>query len=117
MGLRVACVTFDCASTERAARFWAGALGYRGTYCDGRWIVLGAEEHGGPLLAFDMVPEPKVVKNRVHLDLRAEGTTMEAEVRRLEGMGARVVQVYEHEDKAHTVMRDPKGSEFCVVEP
>lgn len=115
MGLYVECVTFDCADTERAARFWSEALDYRETYRNGGWIVLRPEENSGPLLAFDLVPEPKVVKNRVHLDLKVEGTTMEAEVRRLESLGARVVQVFNSSDKAHTVMQDPEGSEFCVV--
>jgi hypothetical protein len=58
---------------------------------------------------FNRVPEPKTAKNRLHLDLRTL-TSVEEEVRRLEGLGAGVVQRFD----SHTVMRDPEGNEFCV---
>jgi hypothetical protein len=72
----------------------------------------------GPLLGFQRVPEPKVVKNRVHLDLRPAGTEMlDAVVARLVDLGGRVVRpVAEEPGNAHVIMQDPEGNEFCVVE-
>jgi hypothetical protein len=64
---------------------------------------------GGPNIWFSRVPESKRAKNRMHFDLRAPGT-VEAEVERLERLGAIVVERRGH----YTVMQDPEGNEFCV---
>jgi hypothetical protein len=63
---------------------------------------------GGPRLWFTQVPEPKTVKNRVHLDLNAEDPV--AELARLTGLGARV----RWETDGLTVLADPEGNEFCL---
>ena len=55
------------------------------------------------------VPEPKIAKNRMHVDLRAPGA-MADEVSRLEALGATVVELI----GAHTIMNDPEGNVFCV---
>ena len=60
------------------------------------------------------MPESKVVKNRVHLDLRATGS-MAVEVERLEGVGATVVGRVDEEGSFWTVMHDPEGNELCVL--
>jgi hypothetical protein len=57
------------------------------------------------------VPEPKVVKNRVHLDLKCED--VEVEVGRLVGLGARMQARHE----THVVLADPEGNEFCLMKP
>lgn len=60
------------------------------------------------------VPEPKVVKNRVHLDLHV--ADMAAEVKRLLGLGATRIGMGEDEDgDVWAVMADPEGNEFCVA--
>ena len=111
------CITFDCADAARLSAFWAEALGYQVRDDEGVWIVLGPRRGPGPLLGFQQVPEPKVVKNRVHLDLKALDS-MEAEVERLERLGARSVRlVTENPEEAHTIMQDPEGNEYCVVAP
>ena len=112
-------VVFDCSDPRRVAAFWAAALAYETVVDDGDWIVLRAAHGSGPTLAFDTVPEPKVVKNRVHLDLLpAAGASMESEVARLEGLGASAIRVVTNEpDEQHTLMRDPEGNEFCVLRP
>src|SRR5215207_11348461 len=107
-------VTFDCAEPERVARFWCEVLGYVvppppegfSTWEDFD-RALPPEHQGsafacidpsgvGPRLFFQRVPEDKVVKNRVHLDVRV-GTglvgdervaTLEAECTRLLPLGA-----------------------------
>ncbi|MDP9382202.1 MAG: VOC family protein [Chloroflexota bacterium] len=117
MASSIECITFDCAEPQRVAAFWAAALGYEKGGENGGWIWLRDPRGVGPLLGFDRVPEPKVVKNRMHLDLKPSDT-MEAEVERLRGLGAREVRLVTNDpDEMHTVMQDPEGNEFCVVRP
>jgi len=64
---------------------------------------------------FQEVPEPKTVKNRVHLDLRGE--SMAAEVERLKGLGATwIAERTLGESTRWTVIADPEGNEFCISE-
>lgn len=64
----------------------------------------------GPEYCFQEVPEPKQTKNRVHLEVYADD--LAGEVERLRGLGASVYAKFE----GRTVMQDPEGNEFCVVE-
>jgi hypothetical protein len=135
-------VTFDCADPERVARFWCEVLGYvvpppPPGFAD--WDEfnrsLPSERQGsafacidpsgeGPRLYFQRVPEGKVVKNRVHLDVRV-GTglvgeerlaTLEAECARLVVLGAACVQVLRADgfNESCIVMQDVEGNEFCL---
>ncbi|WP_194833361.1 VOC family protein [Nocardia sp. XZ_19_369] len=112
-------VTFDCAEPERVARFWSEVLGYehQGTAAVDPTGV-------GPRLYFQRVPEGKVVKNRVHLDVRA-GTglvgaervaALEAECARLIPLGAVRLHLLEADDDNESclVMQDIEGNEFCL---
>ncbi len=78
-------ITFDCHDVELVGRFWAAVLGYEddpeNQPGDPEWF-LASQTAGVPGLLFVGVPEDKVVKNRVHLDLKP-ADTMEAEVDRL----------------------------------
>ncbi|GAB4000752.1 VOC family protein [Glycomyces albus] len=70
---------------------------------------------GGVRVLFQTVPEPKTVKNRVHLDLHYGADRIEAEAGRLEGLGAtRQGAVQEEGPSRWIVMADPEGNEFCV---
>ncbi|MFI5099606.1 MAG: VOC family protein, partial [Actinomycetes bacterium] len=66
-----------------------------------------------PDLLFVRVPEGKSAKNRLHLDLRP--SDQDAEVARLEQLGARRVSVGQDETVTWVVMADPDGNEFCVL--
>ena len=103
-------VSFDCADALVAARFWAAALNsdVEEDSTPAKAFV-EAPGWGGPNIWFNQVPEPKRAKNRMHFDLRAPGT-MDAEVSRLEALGARVAERH----PSHVVMIDPDGHEFCV---
>ena len=115
MASTVECVTIACVDPRRVSDFWAAALGYERTKDQGDWIELEDPKHDGPMLGFQRVPEPKTVKDRIHLDLKPSDG-IEAEVRRLEGLGAKRVQfVNEDPSSVHMVMADPEGNEFCVV--
>ncbi len=118
MGLRVQSVSFDCADAVALARFWSEALGWRITYEEDDEVVIeppvGSREDGVvPDLLFLPVPEGKVVKNRVHLDLRPDDQARE--VARLEALGAERVDVGQDESVTWVVMADPEGNEFCVL--
>ena len=117
-------VVFDCRHPASLARFWASVLdGYevapydeaelerlrsKGIFdTDDDPMVLVERPGGpGPRYLFQLVPEPKVVKNRLHLDLRGDDPA--AELRRLVGLGARVLD----EQATWVVLADPEGNEF-----
>jgi Glyoxalase-like domain len=110
-------ITVDCADPYRQALFWTAVTGWqedpedpnRPDDPEGR-IVSG---HGISLL-FIPVPEGKVVKNRLHLDLMPAGRRDE-EVTRLLGIGAALVDDQRRPDgTGWVVLADPEGNEFCV---
>ena len=140
--VRTVQVTFDCADPERVARFWCEVLGYvvpppPTGFTD--WAEfdrsLPVERQGsafacvdptgtGPRLFFQRVPEGKVVKNRVHLDVRV-GTglvgqervdALEAECARLLELGATRVELLRADgfNESCLVMQDVEGNEFCL---
>ncbi|HTG46775.1 MAG TPA: VOC family protein [Actinomycetota bacterium] len=120
MAAKVLCVTQDCADPVSLGRFWAEALGYDIDLRWQRWgeVLLTDPERVGPDILLMAVPEPKTVKNRMHLDLIPD-TTMEAEVERLEGAGAHALRTLSDPDDYEdpwtwTVLQDPEGNEFCV---
>lgn len=114
MALRVTEVVIDCADHGAVIDFWASALGYERRAVNEQYVALvpPAREPGLPPLLFQLVPESKVVKNRVHLDFQAE--SMADEVTRLVGLGAQVVAERGLGDFRWTVLQDPEGNEFCV---
>jgi predicted enzyme related to lactoylglutathione lyase len=109
-------VAIDCADAYALATFWSEVTGRPvDPDCapgDEETVVLLAE---GPVLYFHQVPEPKMIKNRLHLCLRPDGMRDE-EVERLLGLGATFVA--DHRDPDGTgwaVLADPEGNEFCVL--
>ncbi|WDT54831.1 VOC family protein [Streptomyces sp. G7(2002)] len=109
-------VAIDCADAYELARFWSEVLGCP-LHPEHR---PGAAETEvmlpeGPVLYFNRVPEPKTVKNRIHLCLRPK-TSREEEVERLLGLGATLVTDRRESDGAGwAVLADPEGNEFCVL--
>jgi len=121
-------IVVDCRHPASLARFWAAALdGWSVAPYDDEEIarlrsigvddveddptVLVEGDPSQPRLWFQRVPEPKVVKNRVHLDLSTDD--VEAEVARLVALGAAVAAA--QPDDGLVVMHDPEGNEFCVL--
>ncbi len=68
----------------------------------------------GRRILFQAVPETKTVKNRIHLDLMVGPEHQDAEVQRLVGLGATVVNVHDGEEGRWTLLLDPEGNEFDV---
>ncbi|MER7515348.1 VOC family protein [Streptomyces sp. NPDC126499] len=146
-------LTVDCADPRRLVVFWAEALHYvPEPPPDGHptwtayWRAIGVPEDelgdgagelpesivdpkgAGPRLWFQRVPEPKTVKNRLHLDLKVGGgrgvplavrrERVDGEVARLTGLGASVLYTRDEPegmDYYAVVLQDPEGNEFCVV--
>ncbi len=106
-------LVLDCLDPPVLAAFWAAALGYERSSSIDPYVVL-VPGGAGPELLLQRVPEPKVVKNRMHLDLRADD--LEKEVERLERLGARRLEPAPAEEQGcrWVVMADPEGNEFCV---
>ncbi|MFJ7071560.1 VOC family protein [Streptomyces sp. NPDC098781] len=109
-------VAIDCADAYELARFWSRVTGRpqdpEDRPGDRETQVLLAE---GPVLYFNQVPEPKKIKNRIHLCLRPE-TSREQEVERLLGLGATfVTDRREPDGSGWAVLADPEGNEFCVL--
>lgn len=118
MTLRFECVIIDSTDPQVPAAFWEKALGWRRTDDDDEEVGLeppaGSPEAGvSPGLMFLRVPEGKTVKNRLHLDLRPDD--QDAEVARLEALGATRVSVGQGDDVTWVVLADPDGNEFCVL--
>lgn len=133
-------VTFDCADPHAQATFWAQVFGSTvedhsalvdQLVADGRLSaedrivvdgrsafreVAACHDPAGvePRLFFQLVPEAKVAKNRVHLDVHVEPEHKTAEVERLVGLGARLVETHRDRGPTTHVLRDPEGNEFCL---
>lgn len=106
----------DCADPYALAQFWSQVLGLpvhpdNEPEDDEVGVVLGADEE----LLFLKVPEPKTVKNRMHLCLRPH-QRRDQEVERLLGIGARMYDDRRNPDgTGWAVLADPEGNEFCVL--
>lgn len=146
-------ITFDCHDPIGQATFWAGTLGYvipgppgvslsvgDDPFVAWRQFVAGLgidlkpedfraaieDPHGrGPRVFFQIVPEDKIVKNRVHLDVRAAPglqnsermQALEVECQRLQELGAQRLERVDPNPPMETgfiVMADPEGNEFCL---
>jgi hypothetical protein len=118
-------VVLDCEDPERLAAFWSAVLGYERIAGEDDWIVIGPPGRDlspellrtGPQaanIAFVVVPEDKVAKNRVHLDVTPVDVSQEDEVDRILGLGASRVDVGQG-DEDWVVLADPEGNEFCVM--
>ena len=108
-------VTFDCADVMAMARFWAAALDWEvdpDSEPDGAAINDPSGRSGG--FYFQPVPESKVAKNRVHIDLRPS-ESMATEVARLQQLGATIQGRVDEGGSFWTVMLDPEGNELCVL--
>jgi hypothetical protein len=139
MALRVQ-ITFDASDPHALAAWWSARLGYeiedghdriadlleRGVVADtdvvrvdGRLFFADAvaandPDRAGPRMLFQRVPEPKVAKNRIHLDVPVPPERLEDEVDEWTGAGATLVELRSHPGHRWAVMQDPEGNEFCL---
>jgi hypothetical protein len=139
-------ITFDCHDPSRLARFWAAVFHYpiggsaleapeesirplrEAGLTDDDIASRGLAEDPdgeGPRFYFHRVPEGKIAKNRMHIDInvddsgrQAEPAEVDAEMERLVGLGATVIRRHDAKwgpwQEYHYVMADPEGNEFCL---
>lgn len=133
-------VAFDCANPHVLADWWAEALRWdvepsdegfiRRMIAEGYATDDDTTTHRGSLvwregaairhpesglrILFQLVPEPKTVKNRVHLDVRVGPDNIEAEVERLTGMGATFMHRGQQGPHSWVTITDPEGNELCI---
>ena len=133
-------VTFDTTDPHAQAKFWSQVLGYEvednGDYVD-NLIATGAlpeearvkvdgvsafrdvaacrdPEGQGPRLYFQVVPEQKTAKNRVHLDIPVPADRRKAESERLQELGATLLWITDDRGPETYTLQDPEGNEFCL---
>ena len=117
MALALHHIVIDAHDLPGPDRFWAQVLGWRVLSEREREVVIGPSEDALVGICFMPSPDPKVVKNRLHLDLTTGADDREAEIERLRGLGATPVDVGQTGSESWIVLADPEGNEFCVVRP
>jgi hypothetical protein len=121
MASRASNFCVDAADPYAQTMWWAQVLD--DFLVDASWEMKpGDEECGltGPddrFLLFLKVPEPKTVKNRMHICLRPTDRSRDDEIDRIIGLGASLVADLRKGDRGWAVLADPEGNEFCVLTP
>jgi hypothetical protein len=133
-------ITMDAHDAHALAGWWASLLGYERE--DHHDLVTGLLEQGivteeqvsridgrlgfagvatardpegiAPRLFVQEVPEDKIAKNRIHLDVPIGDEPLDDAVERVAGTGASLVEFREHPGERWAVMQDPEGNEFCL---
>ena len=107
-------VTFDCADAATLAGFWANVLGRQvAEDPTSEHAVLLPGDTSGLRIVFNKVPEPKTVKNRLHLDVISE--TFDAEKERLLNLGAQRLRDIQRDTSRWTTFADIEGNEFDLI--
>jgi len=122
MASRISHTSFDAHHAYNQSLFWSAVLDWTEDPDDPNLpeheecLILARDR--SQMLLFITVPDEKVVKNRVHLDLRPVDVTREEEVARLITLGAVQVGDYRRPDGSGWItLADPEGNEFCVLSP
>jgi predicted enzyme related to lactoylglutathione lyase len=106
-------ITFDAVDPERLAAFWAAVTGRQLAEATSDVALLTSATEPVRLL-FLKVPDGKTGKNRMHLDFQAADRA--AEVARVRALGATEHATHQEHGLTWTVMTDPEGNEFCIVQ-
>lgn len=109
-------VAIDCADAAALARFWAGVLGRQvaeGCTSERAVLLAGGADISGPCFVFNKVPEAKIVKNRLHLDLISD--TFDGESERLLSLGAHRLCDQQAGKSRWTTFADIEGNEFDLI--
>ena len=116
MPSRLAQIAISAQNPQVVAEFWCAVLG---------WVVheveagvvwcIGPADGSWPGIDVGPTPEGKSGKNRLHLDVRADGVSTEEELQRLLALGAYRVDVGQDPSVTWTVLADPEGNEFCLL--
>lgn len=116
--VRAAHLVIDVNDLDTAAAFWCALLDLEVRERTTGWVDVGPLGADGPMLSFQLVPEVKTVKNRLHLDLAvdpAAGGVTRAGARARALGAVPVSELFAAETAPWQVWRDPAGNEFCLV--
>ncbi len=135
-------VTIDCADPHELAEWWAEAMGWqvepqdeafirrmveeghaaeadttthRGALVWATGAAIGSPDPDRPRVLFQLVPEAKTVKNRLHIDVWVGPENVEAESERLTMRGAKFLHRGQQGPHSWITMADPEGNEFCIA--
>jgi predicted enzyme related to lactoylglutathione lyase len=119
MANRITSLCVDCTDAHLLAAFWTQVLGWQITGDDEEGVRIQASPDATFAIDFLVVPDgPKVVKNRLHLDVNPTDCDQVEELHRLLALGARPVEVGQSSDSVPVtwhVLADPEGNEFCLL--
>jgi catechol 2,3-dioxygenase-like lactoylglutathione lyase family enzyme len=115
MTSRIAVVAINVIDADVVADFWCQVLGWKRIDEDEEGIAIGPEDGSWPTIDLLRVPDRKTVYNRLHFDLRADGSTFDEELERLLSLGATRADVGQPSDVSWVVLADPEGNEFCLL--
>jgi len=116
MSMRIGNIAIDCNDLDAMKAFWMRLTGLQQLAGDDSFAFLGdPEKMGRTKLFLQRVPEPRVGKNRLHVDLYVRDlATAEPEA---VAAGAGRVASHDRDGVRWSVMTDPEGNEFCLVQP
>jgi hypothetical protein len=115
MTSRFAVLAIDAREPRTIADFWCQVLDWEVIEESDDGVSIGPADGSGPTIDVLPVPERKTVKNRLHLDLCADGVSTVDELYRLQELGATRVDVGQPADASWVVLADPEGNEFCLL--
>jgi predicted enzyme related to lactoylglutathione lyase len=115
MTSKIAVIAIDAVQPRVVADFWCAVLDWRVIDEDESGISIAPTGGTWPTIDVLGVPEGKAVKNRIHLDLRSDGSTAAGEMERVLALGARRVDVGQEPGVSWMVLADPEGNEFCIL--
>lgn len=115
MTSRISAIAIDALHPRVVADFWCAVLGWSVVEEDATIVSIAETEGSWRTIDVLAVAEKKSLKNRLHLDLRADGGTTAEELERLLALGARRVNVGQDSDVSWSVLCDPEGNEFCLL--
>lgn len=106
-------IIVDCQDNVRLASFWSDVLGLEITQRSHPYIDLAPSADSAPIISFQQVAEPKITKNRLHLDVKVDDLRLATE--QIQAIGGRLLQECLKEPFEWRVMADPEDNEFCLV--
>ena len=118
MAMSLLAIVVDCRDSLSQADWWAAVLGHQVSERNAHEYEVSAPSSGRTPLYFMNVPEPKTVKDRLHIDITTD-ESLEDGVARLVAMGGTLVEMRQDPEAlanpdTWAVMQDPEGNEFCV---
>jgi hypothetical protein len=128
MASRLTEISLDCHDADLLADFWTAALDWVVLHREPGLVEIGPPREDDqalldavrtgpvpPTMFLASVPEGKVAKNRMHLDLSPVDRSRDEEVDRLLALGATRADIGQTGEESWTVLADPEGNEFCVL--